>query len=300
MAIERTVSFWHCYVSGSHRAETWPSADYLDAIRTFGTLSGEERTINGVCHVVHPGENGLCLSMHKPIDRDFLAKVDWSAGALVEQDDEDSSAVFANSTVVYFYPKYGAFALSRVNNSSPRQGAVRDLLDRCLPPGQGEHWVVTPMMDTTALDLFKNHATGVLSVSTSFSTLKQLGQEPQGIATYGDNLAQNIDAELDLEVVISLNARRAHAQGPMARLRDAVIVDLPRILSSRDNGTQVTAMLDTGETRVLDLVEQALAVKESIEDTVASNNARLFNELLAVVIRVSGEWQDRVYKMLEG
>lgn len=88
--------------------------------------------------------------------------------------------------------------------------------------------------------------------------------------------------------------------GPRERLREALRVDLPRLLSSKDNGTQVTALLDNGTTQVLDLVEQKLSVQEEITDEVAASEARLFNELLSIVKRVSGMWEDRIYRMLEG
>lgn len=88
--------------------------------------------------------------------------------------------------------------------------------------------------------------------------------------------------------------------GPRERLREALRVDLPRLLSSKDNGTQVTALLDNGTTQVLDLVEQKLSVQEEITDEVAASEARLFNELLNIVRRVSGMWEDRIYRMLEG
>lgn len=301
MPMKRTVTFWQCFTAGTRSAEVWPQEGYLDTIRTFGEMDGADRIIDDVCYVVHPGSNGLSLSMHKPIDRDFLTSIDWSAGTIIEASgDEKADSNFANSTVVQFYPKYGALALSRVNNSSPRKKAILALLERCFPTEQGMHWMMRPVMDKTALDLFLNHSRGITTLTTSFSTLKQLGLEAKGVATYGDQLASKIDAELDIELTLTLNARRAATMGPRERLREALRVDLPRLLSSKDNGTQVTALLDNGTTQVLDLVEQKLSVQEEITDEVAASEARLFNELLSIVKRVSGMWEDRIYQMLEG
>ena len=301
MSTKRTVTFWQCFTAGTRSAEAWPKEGYLDTIRTFGERDGAERIIDDICYVVHPGSNGLSLSMHKPIDRDFLTSVDWSAGTIIEAPSSTrADSNFANSTAVQFYPKYGALALSRVNNSSPRKKALITLLDRCFPTDQGMHWDMRPIMDKTSLNLFLNHSRGITALTTSFSTLKQLGLEAQGVATYGDQLANKIDAELDIELTLTLNARRAATMGPRERLLEALRVDLPRLLSGKDNGTQVTALLDDGTTRVLDLVEQNLSVQEEITDEVAESDARLCNELPSIVKRVSDVWEDRIYQMLEG
>lgn len=81
---ERSVSFWQCVQEGAKSAVVWPEDSYLNALRAFGRLTAEERTIGGVCHIAHPGGDGLTLSMHKPLDRNFLAHVDWSSGTLKE------------------------------------------------------------------------------------------------------------------------------------------------------------------------------------------------------------------------
>ena len=55
--------------------------------------------------MVHPGSNGLSLSMHKPIDRDFLTSVDWSAGTIIEAPSSTrADSNFANSNGRQFYP----------------------------------------------------------------------------------------------------------------------------------------------------------------------------------------------------
>ncbi|ERH18204.1 hypothetical protein HMPREF1549_01914 [Actinomyces johnsonii F0510] len=297
---ERSVSFWQCVQEGAKSAVVWPEDSYLNALRAFGELTAEERTIGGVCHIAHPGGDGLTLSMHKPLDRNFLAHVDWSSGTLKEGEGGDGrDSDYANSTAVHFYPRFGAFAMAAVNRASPRQGAVKRLMERCFPLEHGFHWAVRPIMDTTALDVFKGSTIGITSLTTKFSTLKQLGLEPTGVASFGDALAENIDAELDIDVTMTLNAKRGASRGMQKRLRGALLRDLARLLAGKDNGTKVTAILENGRTEILDLVEQALVVSQEIDDKDTASNERLFRELLNIIVSVSDDRQDQVYGMLE-
>lgn len=75
--------------------------------------------------------------------------------------------------------------------------------------------------------------------------------------------------------------------------------DLARLLSGKDNGTKVTAILENGRTEILDLVEQALVVSQEIDDKDTASNERLFRELLNIIVSVSDDRQDQVYGMLE-
>lgn len=288
-----------------------------ELLQKVAELTMEERTVDGLIYEPTLLDRGTLMGMHKPLNPDFMSRIDSEAGSIADfmdrggateaEGDNDQGAEagavkperFANSTAVYFLPIGNVIAISLGNREAPRANRLAAFLDEFLPPeSPNASWRIEALVDNDEILKLKE-AKGVVQFSTRFNTSRNLFSEDAaqpGIYTFAEKMAAQIggDLELTIDVKLTPEARNRSNKG---KLMQMLMRDLPR-LTGKDSKASAKALLEEGVEEQLSLVAHSLAADFEINKLAMESHQ--FSELLKALGDVGDEMHTRVKTILDG
>lgn len=262
----------------------------IDWVKIFEDLSGRppaqttfDQTIFAPALVP---EGPTLLGLHTPIDTRGWTEIAPHASTVEdllspadEGDDENEEGPapaprFARSTAVLPLDAMGYLAIAHSGGNGPGAGKLKTFLTTVQPPqGDGEKWVVRPVMDESrVLEFFG--AGRAQSFSTSFpvdhdllSIIPEDEQDPHGnIFTMGRSLAEATGVSVFVDVTVRLAPESADNLAAQQAVVDEVRKDAERLLR-RESGAHALTVLPTGEVVDLNLVPDAMARSFPLESS---------------------------------
>ena len=212
---------------------------------------------------------------------------------------EEDGEMIANSTAIAFLPGHNVFALVQGNASSPRQNVVRVFLDEVKPFSAGEKWVIRPIIDPAHLRRFRDETDGVKWYQGVISTKRDLlTPDAEGFMSALDRIAEQVGADLKVEIKISLDDAAVQSKASRRSLRSYIVKSLDRIVQGSKKSLVHATNEDGTVEETLSLIQEKFTATASISDDV-TGSAR-FTELVREVVRVAGEEDNRIKKIMEG
>lgn len=298
-AKEKGVSFYRLYVLDHGTRKTPTASDWVKVLKESLEDDMHSVEIDGVIYQPELDAGTPLLGIHKPVDSSFMTKYDPATGSVTDlmAVDEGGDQSFYSTAIRFVHGQVFAIALG-AGVPSPRHTNVVAFLSHVLPLGEGIHWKAEPLMNDDQIKALQS-AEGVIAYSSKYTTTRNLfnvDDPDDGILSYTDRLAHDLDAELEVQISIKL---ADHTRGPNVRkkLKQFIVDDLGRITADKKSNAKVTAVLGEGAEEELDLVAHKLAVM--VELPQGAEQGR-FSTLLKEVDAVGAESEDRVKQMIEG
>lgn len=244
-------------------------------------------------------EGRWALAIHKPVNKNYMSHIDEASGTIQDiLDSPETKGGLAHSTAVFFPGIENVFVLALGGGSSPHGNAVEAFMECFAPPGQGAAWRYEPLMAADQIQALKD-SRGISMFSTRFSTKRSLFDRdaaPKGIVTYGEQIADRLGGDVEVEITVSL-APEARGIEHQRKFLGLVIPDLLR-LTTNGARARARAKSERGDETDLRLVAHRLAAEFEIS-ALGANSAQ-FSELVRALIVVSGDAEDKVKEILRG
>jgi hypothetical protein len=275
-----------------------PNVNWVESLEGALEASWSERSVGGKFYDLDVDGRTVVLGIHKPIDTDFMTSLDEEAERVSDLlvADADSPGLFY-STAAIFMPQGGVVGVALGGTKSPRYQSIPPFLEAFWPQEDGE-WRIEPLMDGDQIEALRRDAKGALELSTRFSTRRSVFSVDGefGLVSMGDQVAETIGADIDVEIRISLSPESRGAASK-SRMLELINESLPRI-SAKENKTKAVVLLEGGVEEELELVTHRLAATVEVDDSVSES--MLFSVLVQHLKDVSGSMEDRVQEILEG
>lgn len=248
-----------------------------------GLRNTPKRTIKEEDRWFSPSPQTLSFGMHKILNTDFITRINASNGTVGDllrgEDDEEQLAI---STAVLAFGQSPYLALCYGDLHSPRASLIEGLLEAELSLADGASWKIKPMMDRSMMTKLKK-ARGVEGFSSSFTTQRDLMRDADenvgGPADLLEQLANNVDSELNVDLKFDLSDYGSQRPGPAAKLKNLIIGNL-RALAGPKSKAQALIVDEDGKREMISLVEDKLTAQIKLD--LADGQPR-FSELMSAM-----------------
>lgn len=299
--VEKKASFYRAYILKDAARQDPVERDWTAFLAGVAKLPFKKRVLNGVVFEPSKFDKGWVLGIHKPINTDFMTRVDPKTGRIADllDDPELGDGGLSHSTAVYFTGIGNVFALTGGGgNSSPRANAVAAFLEEFAPPVEGSHWAAEPVMTKDQIEELRS-SKGLVEFTSRFSTARSLftpEDDANGLVGFAEKIADRVGGDLEITIQVKLPAE-SRSKSVKEKLRNLVLGDLTR-LAAKGTGAKAKALLGEGVEEEISLVAHRLA--EDFEIGKLGPESRQFSELMQALLNVGAEMEDRVTAILEG
>ena len=299
--VVKKAAFYRAYILKDAARQDPAERVWPEFLSRVAKLPFEDRVIDDL--VFEPSVFGdkWVLGVHKPINTDFMSRVDSTTGRIADllDDPEVADGGLSHSTAVYFTGLGNVFALTGGGgNSSPRANAVADFLQTFAPPPEGAFWKTEPVMTKDQIAKLRS-SKGLVEFSSKFSTAQSLftsEDDDSGLVGFAEKLAERVGGDLEIAIQVRLPAESRNSS-VKEKLRNLVLGDLRR-LAAKGTGARAKAIVAAGVEEEISLVAHRLA--EEFEIGKLGPESRQFSELMQALLNVGAEMEDRVTEILEG
>ncbi|WP_156380289.1 hypothetical protein [Arthrobacter sp. Soil762] len=299
--VVKKAAFYRAYILKDAARQDPQERDWTAFLSGVAKLPFTERVIDDIVFEPSKFSDGWVLGIHKPINTDFMTRVNAKTGRIADllDDPEAGDGGLSHSTAVYFTGLGNVFALTGGGgNSSPRSNAVADFLQEFAPPAEGSFWKTEPVMTKDQIEQLRA-SKGLVEFTSRFSTAQSLftaDDDDTGLVGFAEKLAVRVGGDLEISIQLRLPAESRN-KSVKEKLRNLVLGDLPR-LAGKGTGAKAKAVLAEGVEEEISLVAHRLA--EDFEIGKLGPESRQFSELMQALLNVGAQMEDRVTTILEG
>lgn len=300
---EKTVRFYRVMALTPRQGErAVEQVDWRTLLEQWGQRSLADQVVGPDKILFHPDATAAApaVGAHSSASAAFQSRISMTSATVEDVlSFEEDGEMIANSTAIAFLPGHNVFALVQGNASSPRQNVVRVFLDEVKPFSAGEKWVIRPIIDPAHLRRFRDETDGVKWYQGVISTKRDLlTPDAEGFMSALDRIAEQVGADLKVEIKISLDDAAVQSKASRRSLRSYIVKSLDRIVQGSKKSLVHATNEDGTVEETLSLIQEKFTAIASISDDV-TGSAR-FTELVREVVRVAGEEDNRIKKIMEG
>ena len=265
----------------------------------------EDRTYADVVFDPRLNESLPCLGMHKPINSDFMSRLDPKTATITDIiDSNDSDETIdnppAHSTAVAFLPRWNAVGICKGSGpSSPGGSALVEMLNIQLPLDGKAKWKLIPIMDLPQISRFIREAGGASCFEAAFITTKDLFYEDsKGIFSMADDVSDKIGADVKIDIKITLPAEARQNWTINQRMLGFIKDSLPRLGQVRGRAKARAQETSLSVPEEFSFVTQKYGVTVDADEQGMPSHR--FSELVGEVARASDQAQTRLETLLGG
>lgn len=300
---EKTVRFYRVMALTPRQGErAVEQVDWWTLLGQWGQRPLADQVVGPDKILFHPDATAAApaVGAHSSASAAFQSRISMTSATVEDVLSlEEDGDMIANSTAIAFLLRHNVFALVQGNASSPRQNVVRVFLDEVKPFSAGEKWVIRPIIDPAHLRRFRDETDGVKWYQGVISTKRDLlTPNAEGFMSALDRIAEQVGADLKVEIKISLDDAAVQSKASRRSLRSYIVKSLDRIVQGSKKSLVHATNEDGTVEETLSLIQEKFTATASISDDV-TGSAR-FTELVREVVRVAGEEDNRIKKIMEG
>lgn len=293
----KSVQFFRAWALSDGRRRAVEPPQWREILTAWDDRVFAEKAIGGIYYIPDLTHRMPALGVHKEVNGAFQSYLDHEHAAvedILDATTEVEGKVRANSTAVIFIPDTSYIAITPGNNSAPRHKSVEPFLEEICPLGDNEYWKVEPVIDSGKLKKFQTETVdGVTRVELRLPTTMDLltPASPKGIAESIDSSAQTIGAELDVSITVSLKDEYRQSRSARQRLKQAVLVDIPRFTAARTVKVHPTDS-SASDLEVLSLIAHRFT--KEVEIAQADLASKRFANLVQATASAAHECEDEL------
>lgn len=272
------------------------SQDWNASLARFSNLPPSERVVGGVIFEPVLQGGNYQLTIHKPIQKNFMSVIGEDHKVTDMLADEEKRARFAYSSTVMFTSHATIFGIVKGDRSAPSHIDVRNFLSSFYECPEGYKWEVRPLPNPSDVNRMRE-ADGINLFTTKFSTFRDLfSSEPQDdqLSDYANKLADKFGSDLEIFVEVKL-PRSTRGLGAARKMKEYFSTDLGSTVG-RGRGSKARIVSKNGDEELIELLEHHLAIQFDIPES-GTEKAR-FSHLTSGLERIRSEINSKVGDLL--